>query len=141
LAGLRKFRTLSASALPGGQQNHIPRSLRCAIASLGGRDESATPRGYGSTSELPAIIGEWLATALGSPLALILGVSRTTLTMARDHHLPHALAAAHPRFKVPQRAGLAVGAGVAILAATTDARGAIGFSSFGVLAYYAIANA
>ncbi|MFJ7968466.1 APC family permease [Streptomyces sp. NPDC096324] len=79
--------------------------------------------------------------ALGSLLALILGVSRTTLAMARDRHLPHALAAVHPRFQVPHRAELAVGAVVAVLAATLDVRGAIGFSSFGVLAYYAIANA
>lgn len=73
--------------------------------------------------------------ALGSLLALILGVSRTTLAMARDRHLPHALAAVHPRFKVPHRAELLVGAVVAVLAATTDVHGAIGFSSFGVLAY------
>ncbi|WP_181065092.1 APC family permease [Nocardia nova] len=79
--------------------------------------------------------------ALGSMLALILGVSRTTLAMARDRHLPHALAAVHPRFGVPHRAELAVGAIVAIAAATTDVRAAIGFSSFGVLLYYAIANA
>ncbi|WP_405557748.1 APC family permease [Streptomyces sp. NBC_01171] len=79
--------------------------------------------------------------ALGSLLALILGVSRTTLAMARDHHLPHALAAVHPKFKVPHRAELLVGAIVAAAAATGDVRGAIGFSSFGVLAYYAIANA
>lgn len=79
--------------------------------------------------------------ALGSLLALVLGVSRTTLAMARDRHLPHALAAVHPRFGVPHRAELVVGAVVAVLAATTDVRGAIGFSSFGVLAYYAIANA
>jgi APA family basic amino acid/polyamine antiporter len=79
--------------------------------------------------------------AIGSLLALLLGVSRTTLAMARDRHLPHALAAVHPRFGVPHRAELAVGAVVAILAATADVRGAIGFSSFGVLAYYAIANA
>ncbi|CAM5360345.1 Amino acid permease OS=Streptomyces alboniger OX=132473 GN=CP975_20760 PE=4 SV=1 [Streptomyces alboniger] len=79
--------------------------------------------------------------ALGALLALILGVSRTTLAMARDRHLPHALAAVHPRFKVPHRAELVVGAVVAVLAATVDVRGAIGFSSFGVLAYYAIANA
>lgn len=79
--------------------------------------------------------------ALGSLLALILGVSRTTLAMARDRHLPHALAAVHPRFGVPHHAELAVGAIVAIAAATTDVRAAIGFSSFGVLLYYAIANA
>jgi APA family basic amino acid/polyamine antiporter len=79
--------------------------------------------------------------ALGSLLALILGVSRTTLAMARDRHLPHALSAVHPRFKVPHRAELLVGAVVAVLAATVDVRGAIGFSSFGVLVYYAVANA
>jgi basic amino acid/polyamine antiporter, APA family len=79
--------------------------------------------------------------ALGSLLALVLGVSRTTLAMARDRHLPHALSAVHPRFKVPHRAELVVGAVVAVLAATADVRGAIGFSSFGVLVYYAIANA
>ncbi|MGW6743343.1 APC family permease [Streptomyces sp. NPDC055025] len=79
--------------------------------------------------------------AVGSLLALILGVSRTTLAMARDRHLPHVLAAVHPRFKVPQRAEIAVGAVVALAAATVDVRGAIGFSSFGVLVYYAVANA
>ncbi|GGW79828.1 amino acid transporter [Streptomyces lucensis JCM 4490] len=79
--------------------------------------------------------------SLGSLLALILGVSRTTLAMARDGHLPTTLAAVHPRFRVPHRAELAVGAVVAVLAATVDVRGAIGFSSFGVLAYYAVANA
>ncbi|MFI5666684.1 APC family permease [Streptomyces sp. NPDC051704] len=79
--------------------------------------------------------------ALGSLLALVLGVSRTTLAMARDGHFPRALAAVHPRHQVPHHAELAVGAVVAVLAATTDLRGAIGFSSFGVLAYYAIANA
>ncbi|NDZ87618.1 APC family permease, partial [Streptomyces sp. SID10115] len=85
-------------------------------------------------------VGAALA-ALGALLALILGVSRTVLAMARDHHLPHALAAVHPKYKVPHRAELLVGAVVAVAAATTDVRGAIGFSSFGVLAYYAIANA
>ncbi|WP_121749733.1 APC family permease [Streptomyces sp. E2N166] len=79
--------------------------------------------------------------ALGSLLALVLGVSRTTLAMARDRHLPHVLTAVHPRFKVPHRAELAVGAVVAVVAATADVRDAIGFSSFGVLAYYAVANA
>ncbi len=79
--------------------------------------------------------------ALGSLLALILGVSRTTLAMARDRHLPSGLAAVHPTYHVPHRAELAVGAVVAVVAATIDLRGAIGFSSFGVLLYYAIANA
>lgn len=79
--------------------------------------------------------------ALGSLLSLILGVSRTTLAMARDGHLPAPLAAVHPRFQVPHHAEIAVGVVVAALVLAVDVRGAIGFSSFGVLLYYAIANA
>ena len=79
--------------------------------------------------------------ALGSLLALILGVSRTTFAMARDGHLPRLLDAVHPRFAVPYRAELAVAVVVALLAATADLRGVIGFSSFAVLVYYLIANA
>ncbi|GAA1915736.1 APC family permease [Streptomyces sodiiphilus] len=98
-------------------------------------------RAAGAPALVPVVgVGAAVA-ALGALLALILGVSRTTLAMARDRHLPQALAAVHPRFHVPHRAELAVGAAVVLLAATADLRGAIGFSSFGVLVYYAIANA
>ncbi|MET7936212.1 APC family permease [Streptomyces sp. NPDC005322] len=97
-------------------------------------------RAAGVPGLVPVVRAGAAVAALGSLLALILGVSRTTLAMARDRHLPQALAAVHPRFQVPHRAELAVGAIVAVLAATADVRGAIGFSSFGVLAYYAIAN-
>ena len=98
-------------------------------------------RAAGWTTLTPVVrIGATIA-ALGSLLALILGVSRTTLAMARDRHLPRALAAVHPRFGVPHRAELAVGAIVALVAATADVRAAIGFSSFAVLVYYAVANA
>ncbi len=79
--------------------------------------------------------------ATGTLLALLLGVSRTTLAMARDGHLPRTLAVIHPRFAVPHHAELAVGLAVAVLAAVIDTRAAIGFSSFAVLTYYAIANA
>ncbi|KUO12168.1 APC family permease [Streptomyces sp. DSM 15324] len=98
-------------------------------------------RAAGVPGMVPVVRVGAAVAALGSLLALILGVSRTTLAMARDRHLPGALAAVHPRFQVPHRAELAVGAVVAVLAATVDVRGAIGFSSFGVLAYYAVANA
>ncbi|WP_329595011.1 APC family permease [Streptomyces sp. NBC_01362] len=100
-----------------------------------------TVRAAGASRLVPVLRVGGAVAALGSLLALILGVSRTTLAMARDRYLPHVLAAVHPRFGVPHRAELAVGAIVALLAATTDVRGAIGFSSFGVLVYYAIANA
>ncbi|WP_053699091.1 APC family permease [Streptomyces sp. NRRL F-5755] len=111
-----------------------------------GLAEAAAPlsdaaRAAGANRLAPVVRAGAAVAALGSLLALILGVSRTTLAMARDRHLPHALAAVHPRFKVPHRAELLVGAVVAVVAATADVRGAIGFSSFGVLVYYAIANA
>ncbi|WP_267884792.1 APC family permease [Streptomyces sp. NRRL S-87] len=98
-------------------------------------------RAAGYPGLVPVVRAGAALAATGSLLALILGVSRTTLAMARDGHLPRGLAAVHPRFGVPHHAELAVGAVVAVLAATVDVRGAIGFSSFGVLAYYAIANA
>lgn len=94
----------------------------------------------GAPGSAPVVrIGAVLAAA-GSLLALILGVSRTALAMARDRYLPGALAAVHPRFGVPHRAELAVGAVVAVVAGTFDLRAAIGFSSFTVLVYYLIAN-
>ncbi|MCP9272003.1 APC family permease [Mycolicibacterium sp. CAU 1645] len=79
--------------------------------------------------------------ATGALLALILGVSRTALAMARDRYLPSGLSAVHPRFGSPHRAEITVGVVVAALAALVDLRGAIGFSSFAVLIYYSIANA
>ncbi|MEU6576042.1 APC family permease [Streptomyces sp. NPDC046805] len=98
-------------------------------------------RAAGVPGLMPVVRAGAAVAALGSLLALILGVSRTVLAMARDHHLPRALAVVHPRFQVPHRAELAVGAVVAVAAALVDVRGAIGFSSFGVLLYYAVANA
>jgi APA family basic amino acid/polyamine antiporter len=80
------------------------------------------------------------AASLGALLALIAGVGRTTLAMARERDLPHWLAAVHPRHSVPHRAELTVGVIVCVLVLTTDLRAVIGFSSFGVLVYYAIAN-
>ena len=79
--------------------------------------------------------------SLGVLLSLIAGVGRTAFAMASNRELPHVLATVHPKHKVPWVAELAVGAVVAVLAATLDLRHAIGFSSFAVLVYYAIANA
>ncbi|MFD5321840.1 APC family permease [Streptomyces sp. NPDC127098] len=117
-----------------------------AVLGAGGLAGAAAPladavRAAGVPGLAPVVRVGAVVAALGSLLALILGVSRTTLAMARDRHLPHPLAAVHPRFGVPHRAELAVGAVAAVVAATVDVRGAIGFSSFAVLVYYAIANA
>jgi APA family basic amino acid/polyamine antiporter len=61
--------------------------------------------------------------------------------MAREGDLPHPLAAVHVRYAVPHVAEVTVAVVVCLLVLLTDLRAAIGFSSFGVLTYYAVANA
>lgn len=95
----------------------------------------------GASALVPVVTAAAAVAALGSLLSLILGVSRTTLAMARDRHFPAPLAAVHPRFAVPHRAEVAVGVVVAAVAAVADVRAAIGFSSFAVLLYYGVTNA
>jgi APA family basic amino acid/polyamine antiporter len=80
------------------------------------------------------------AASLGALLALIAGIGRTSLAMAREGDLPRWLAAVHPRYLVPHRAEVAIAVVVTVLVLTVDLRGAIGFSSFGVLLYYFVAN-
>lgn len=113
-----------------------PDRLAAAVAPL-----SDVARTAGAGWLVPVVQAGAAVAALGSLLALLLGVSRTTLAMARDHHLPHGLSAVHPKFHVPHRAELLIGAVVTVVAACADVRSAIGFSSFAVLLYYAIANA
>jgi basic amino acid/polyamine antiporter, APA family len=98
-------------------------------------------RAAGVPALVPVItVGATLA-SLGALLALIAGLGRTVLAMARHRDLPAWLAAVHPRYRVPHHAEVALGVVVCVLVATVDLRGVIGFSSFGVLIYYAIANA
>jgi len=80
------------------------------------------------------------AASLGALLALIAGIGRTTLAMAREADLPRWLAAVHPKYRVPHRAEVVLAGIVCVLVLTVDVRNAIGFSSFGVLLYYFIAN-
>jgi APA family basic amino acid/polyamine antiporter len=94
------------------------------------------------SSWLTVVVGFAAAAAtLGALLALVAGVGRTTLAMAREGDLPRRLAAVHERYAVPHVAEVSVAVVVCALVVLTDLRGAIGFSSFGVLTYYAVANA
>ena len=79
--------------------------------------------------------------ALGVLLSLLAGVSRAMFAMARNQEFPSWLGAVHPAHKTPYHAELVAGAAIIALVAVVDLRGAIGFSSFAVLTYYAIANA
>lgn len=95
----------------------------------------------GAAGAAPVVRVGAAVASLGALLALIAGVGRTSLAMARNGDLPRWFAAVHPRYRVPHHAELALAVVVSVLVLTTDLRGVIGFSSFGVLAYYAIANA
>jgi basic amino acid/polyamine antiporter, APA family len=89
----------------------------------------------------PAVrIGATVA-SLGVLLSLTVGVSRTSFAMARNGELPGYLATVHPRTRTPYLAELTVAMLAIVLVLSVDLRGAIGFSSFAVLTYYAIANA
>lgn len=95
----------------------------------------------GAAWALPVVQAGAAVASLGALLALIAGVGRTALAMGRNADLPRWLASVHPRFRVPDHAELALAVVISLLVLTIDLRGAIGFSSFGVLIYYAIANA
>jgi basic amino acid/polyamine antiporter, APA family len=129
---LALYLAVGVAALVGAGPAALARSVRPLATAV---DEA------GAAWALPVVrIGAAVA-SLGALLALIAGVGRTTLAMARNSDLPAWLASVHPRHRVPDHAELLIGAAVVILVLTTDLREAIGFSSFGVLLYYAIANA
>jgi APA family basic amino acid/polyamine antiporter len=89
----------------------------------------------------PVVQAGAAAACLGALLALITGVGRTTLAMARERDLPGPLARVGGKHTVPFVAELAVAAVVILLLLTTDVMTVVGFSSFGVLIYYAVTNA
>jgi len=113
-----------------------PEALATSVRPL-----AAAVDAVGAAWAVPVVRVGAAVASLGSLLALIAGVGRTGLAMARNRDLPGWLDSVHPRHRVPDHAELAVAAVVSVLVLTTDLRGAIGFSSFGVLTYYAIANA
>ena len=117
-----------------------------AAAGSGALAASAAPladviRGGRFAGVAPVVrIGAALA-SLGVLLSLIAGVSRTMFAMAATGDLPRQLAAVHPTHRTPHRAELTAGAIILVLVAFLDVGQAIGFSSFAVLIYYAVANA
>jgi len=95
--------------------------------------------GFGAPAT--AVVRVVAAVACGaSLLALVAGVGRTTLAMARTGDLPGALAHVDGGRRTPVRAELAVAVTVVVLVLTVDLREMVGFSSFGVLLYYGVAQ-
>lgn len=143
-------------------ERNIPRAIFAALAFVlvlysllaigllrvlgpGGLAESTTPlldlvQNIGNSVGTAAVTIAAAAATLGALLALVAGVGRTTLAMARKGDLPRPLAAVSQRFRVPFAADLSVAGLVIVLLLSTDVLTMVGFSSFGVLIYYAIAN-
>ncbi|WHS50804.1 APC family permease [Rothia sp. SD9660Na] len=95
----------------------------------------------GSSAPLAALMGLAASIgALGALLALITGIGRTGQAMASNRDLPTYFAHLHPVYAVPYRLEITVAVAVTALILLFDVRGAIGFSSFGVLLYYCVAN-
>jgi basic amino acid/polyamine antiporter, APA family len=96
----------------------------------------------GRWSALTPVVRAGAAIAAGGVLlSLLAGISRTALSMARRRELPGYLDAVHPRHHTPHRAEAAAAVVVSAIVLVADLRGAIGFSSFAVLTYYALTNA
>lgn len=81
-----------------------------------------------------------IAAIAGALLGLLSGIGRTWLAMAREGDLPRWFDRTHPTTMVPHRIEVTIAAVLTVVLLVADLRGAIGFSSFGVLLYYFIAN-
>jgi APA family basic amino acid/polyamine antiporter len=96
---------------------------------------------YSPLAPLTSVVAAGAAAAtVGAMANLMTGVGRTTLAMARANDLPRWLAVIDRVHRVPRNAELVLTVVVCVLVLMTDVRTVIGFSSFGVLVYYLIAN-
>ncbi len=118
-----------------------------AVAVTLGADAAAHPapllgvvEAAGWSGAAPLVRIAAAAASLGALLALLTGIGRTTLAMAREGDVPRFLGVVDERWRVPRRAEIATALLVVAIVLVADLRGAIGFSSFGVLLYYLIAN-
>jgi APA family basic amino acid/polyamine antiporter len=81
-----------------------------------------------------------LAATLSVLLTTLLGLSRITFAMSRNHDLPAVLSKLHPKRQTPYIAILVFGLLMTAFALTTDILKAVAISNFGSLVYYLIAN-
>ena len=81
-----------------------------------------------------------VAAMLGVVLSQVLGLSRMAFAMARRRDLPSALNRVHPRYGVPHRAVVLVGAVAIAITLTGTLRGVAEAAAFTILVYYGLAN-
>lgn len=162
-AGYARVATLGEEVV--APRRTIPRAILLALAAVGALylvlsvilvlvgpapgEQGWGPAPFRAALDAVGASGVWtvvvtigaVAAASGALLALVAGISRTVLAMARERDLPPVLAHVSPRFSVPQRAEAAAGIAVVLLVLlASDVLVAIAASSFGVLLYYAVAN-
>jgi APA family basic amino acid/polyamine antiporter len=81
------------------------------------------------------------AAMAGVLLSQLLGLSRMVFALARRRDLPAAIDRVHPRFGVPHRGVLVVGAAAFLVTLTGTLGGVAAAAAFTILVYYGIANA
>ena len=118
-----------------------------ALGAIGADAMAATPaplsaaaHAFPSAWVAPIVAIGGVTAMLGVILSQLLGLSRMVFAMARRGDLPRFLEDIHPKYHVPGRAVLAVGAVAAVVAATGTLRGVASAASFTILVYYGIAN-
>jgi basic amino acid/polyamine antiporter, APA family len=95
----------------------------------------------GEFSQLSPVVRIGAAVAsVGVLLSLLAGVGRTVFAMAANGDLPKSLSHVHQVHRTPYIAEALVSGIVILILTIADIRSAIGFSSFAILFYYAIAN-
>ncbi|MGH7577685.1 MAG: APC family permease [Longimicrobiales bacterium] len=90
---------------------------------------------------LPAVVSlGGVAAMLGVILSQLLGLSRMAFAMARRGDLPRWLQSVHPRYGVPHRAVVVIGAVAAIVAGFGTLAAVAAAAAFTILVYYCITN-
>jgi len=98
-------------------------------------------RAGGAEGLVPLVRAGGAVAAFAVLFSLVAGISRTAFAMGVERDLPRWLAAVDATRKVPHHAELAVGAATLVVVLVGGLDGAVAFSAFAVLLYYAIANA
>lgn len=118
----------------------VAHALPPDVADASGRAVADAVETLGHPALTTAVAVTAVVAAGGALLSLLGGVSRTTLAMSRDRHLPRALAHESSR-GVPAAAQVAVALVVVAALPFVDAVEAVAASSGCVLVYYALTNA
>ncbi len=135
LATLLLYAAVAIVAVGAAGADGLAAATRAAAAPL-----EVVARGFGAHGVATLVAAGAVTAMLGVLLNLLLGLSRVLLAMSRRGDMPRRFARIDERDGSPRLAVVAVGVGIAALAATGSVRATWSFSAFTVLVYYAITN-